>query len=427
MPPRKPDQLLPDRVKKALPNEPADMWVYSAFEKDGWVARKAGGYTRAEHPGAAVRVDGRLYEIFTAEPATDPGYLVRYGLKTWDESHTIRSVIPYTPEARAQAAAEHLGETHRQTLRQRIVWLFPFAGLAPDPLQERWEAETALPMAVAAAASCLLEIGIFAALVHTFGRFPSSRALIWFTDYFGVDGFLRLLLVVLFGKPRGLFLFSGPYLLWETVARPQKRAARKKITKLLDEPDEIIRHPQTNHLAVRSILFDGALTGPAPIRFEGAFYRPLAWSLQDRGIKRRWVYEFEKIEREAPKIFRDHTRPRSPERERIARDSTRRYNRAHALRFAWGLYSASQQARLETQYRFPALQMTRATAGLLLAGALLEGWAGWMLAWPAWAYLPCAYFAFESFYRLARSSAHREPTGSVAGVLLRPFLHSLEP
>src|SRR5579859_5696939 len=107
-------KLAADRLRNAEPGEPVEVWVYSAYEKDQWTARRPGDLTHAEHPGTAIQIGNDLYEVMTSEGTIEPGYVVRYGLKKWDNRHTVRRTLQYTPEARAHAADEHLDEVHRQ-------------------------------------------------------------------------------------------------------------------------------------------------------------------------------------------------------------------------------------------------------------------------------------------------------------------------
>jgi hypothetical protein len=420
----KPPNLREDRLQDARPGEPVDKWIYSAFQKDHWVARKSGDLLHADHPGTALQVGEDLFEILTAEETLEPGFAIRYGLKKWDPQHALRGVIPYTPETRSQAAADFHDETSRQALRSRIVWLFPLAGMMPDPLQRDWEARTALNMTVVAAASALVQILIFMALVQTFGRSPESKAALYALEYLGFDAFVRLLVTVCTGKPRGVFALALPYLLWESIFHPERRAKKKQFElKFSLEGDEVIRRPGTGSLVIRSMLFDDLLAGSQPIRFDGAVYRPLHWHREGKGLDRRWVYEFEKIDADPRRKYREYTQPRRPERQKVAEDFTRALDRAQMLGLIWGTYPSGEQTRLEARYQFPAAQMTAATAGLILAGAVIEAWALAFVGAPTITYLAALYFVLESLYRLYVSKAQGRPAGSLVGWVLSWFLH----
>ena len=418
MPPKAP-RLLGDRVQKAKPGELVELWIYSAYPKDHWIARKAGDLMHAEHPGTAIQMGEDLYEVVLAEESAELGYAVRYGLKKWESHHALRGVIPYTPETQARAAADYLEETDKQTLRSRIFWLFPLAGMAPDPLQRDWEAKTALNMTVIAAGSALTQILFFMSLVQSFGSSSGDSRLTYAIEYVGVDAFVRLLYIIFTGKPRGVFVLTLPYILWDGIAHPEKRARKKQFEiRFSIEPDEIIRRPGTGHLVVRSMLFDEVLSGLQPIRFEGAVYKPLNWHREGKGLERRWVYEFGKIDGDPKGIYREYTQPRNPQWQKKAEDLTRALDRAHMFALLWGTYPASEQQRLEAKYQFPAVEMTAATAGLILVAGAIQAWAMRLLGAPVITYLASLYFVLESLYRLYVSKAQGQPAGSLAGWIL---------
>jgi hypothetical protein len=421
--PSKTPKLLGDRVRDARPGEPAEKWIYSSFRKDHWAARKSGDLTHSEHPGTALQMSDGLYEIVLIEETVDADYPLRYGLKKWDAKHALRGVIPYTPETQAQAAGDFLEEAHIQALRSRILWTFPLAGMAPGPVQRAWEAKTALNMAVVAAASAMTQILIFMALVQAFGSPTSTSLLNRVLLYLGIDAFTRMLLIVFTGQPVGIIVLTLPYLLWDLAVHPEKRKRKKEAQlKFSLEPDEIDRRPGTGHLVIRSMLFDDLLAASQPLRFEGVVYKPLNWHREGKGLRRRWVYEFERLEDPSKVRFRELTLPRNPQRQKAVEDATRALDRAQMLGLIWGTYPAREQERLEAKFQFPAAQMTAATAGLLLAAGALEAWALKMLGAATVTYLGALYFVVESLYRLYVSKAQGRPAGSLAGWILQWFL-----
>jgi hypothetical protein len=414
--------LAPDRLRNAQPGEPVEVWVYSAFEKDHWVARRPGDMTHAVHPGTAVRIFNELYEIMTAEGTIEPGYVVRYGLKKWDSSNAVRHTISYSPESQAQAAKGHLEEVYRQDLRKRIATFFFLAGLAPDPLQRKWEMETGLNMVVISAASTLTNFLIFMTVAQAYGSTPPRRVESVLL-YLCIDSVGRILWIVFSGKPHGLFILSLPYLLWEALARPDKRAAKVGGLDFSLEGDQVVRRVDSGNLTIRSMLYDDLLAGIAPILFEGNVYRSLHWHEEGKGLKRRWVYEFEKIDADPKLKYREYTHPRTPERQKVVGESTRHRDKAHILAMVWGTYPREEQFRLQTKFQFPAARWTSVTAGFFLAGALLQGWALLMLGAPASFLIGPVYMLSESFYRLYRAKGQGQPAASVVGLVLSIFMH----
>ncbi len=414
--------LAPDLVVKASAGEPADLWVYSSYPKGHWVARTEGDLRHAEHPGTALMMGEEIYEVRVAEAAARPGYVLRYGLKKWESSHALRHTVVYNPETQAQAAAQYQQEATSQALRQWVLGLFPFAGLGPNAVQRDWEARSGVNMTLVAAASALTEVLVFMALVQFFHGAHLSQTAEGALDYLGLDGAARLFLIVFTGSPRGIFVLNLPYVLWERIFHPERRAARLGRRGGPAGLDEVIRPPGSPRLTIRSEFFDDLLLGPQPVRFEGAVYKFLDWHQEGRGLRRRWVYEFEKTDLDPKGSYRDYTRPRAPQRQKAVEELTRRHDRVASWAILFGMYSGSQQARLETRYGHPARQMTSATAGLLLGGAALEAWLLHLFHTPAAVQWIPAYFVPESLYRLFRARAQGQPAGSVLGLLLGFFL-----
>ncbi len=417
-------KLRPDRMQKAGPNEPVDLWIYSAYPKDKWLARKSGDFTHAEHPGTAIQTADELLEILTVEETSAPGYVVRYGLKKWEPRNAVRVCIPYTPQAREESAAEYLDDQAKHALRTRILWLFPLAGLAPDPVQREWEAKTALNMAAVSAFSTLVTLAAYITLGQIYGRFPPNRGLLALINYLGVESFFRLLWIVITGKPHGTILLTLPYLLWEAVARPERRRQRKEQwVKFSYEGDEVIRQPGGARLQIRSMLFDDLLIGPSPIRFEGAVYKPVSWRQEGAGLRRRLIYELERTNDPVEKNFREYTQPRSPQRQRTVEELTRNRDRSRTLAFLWGVFPRPEQLRLEAKYYFPAATWTSLTAVLFLVSSILQAWVTHLLGGAIFMFASPAYFFCESLYRLYRSKVHLEPAGSLAGLVFGLLIH----
>lgn len=414
-----PAKLLDDRLQTARPGEPVELWVYSAFPKDNWVAHKAGDATHAEHPGTAIQMSGKLYEIIISEETAEAGYAVRYGLQTWNPHHAVRQVFPYTPEARARAAASYLEEVQRRNLRTRLLWLYPLAGLAPDPVLHEWENQTHVKMMWSAVISAFVVIFAAFTIRHLSGG-SDNPALTALTMYLLVSSFARLLWMALSGQPHGEILLTLPYVFWEAVARPERRAAKDQPRPESPyEGDEVIRRPGSNILVVRSMLFDDMLAGPAPVRFEGAVYKPLHWHLEGKGLQRRWVFELEKTEMQPQGRFREYKQPRPPERQKMVETYTHRLDVAQSFALIWGVYPREQQVRLQLLYQFPAARSTAITAGVFLLVAVLQGWACLMLHTTLTTFAGSVYLFVESSYRLFRAKVQGEPAGSLVGYILR--------
>lgn len=424
MPSTRAQRLLGDRVQNARPGEPVELWIYSAFAKDNWVARRLGDLTHADHPGTAIQIGNDLFEILKAEETTEGGYAVRYGLKRWDPQLAVRILLHYTADTQSRSAADYLEEEHKQRLRARILRLFLLAGLAPDPLQREWEEKTALNMKWISAASAVATVLICMVLIQVFGQSFAYTSFFYIILYFlGIESALRPLWIVFSGKPHGTLLLTLPYVLWEGVARPEKRRRKKEYElRFTYDQDEVIRRPATGHLVIRSMLFDDMLAGPTPILFEGAVYRPLHWHQEGKGLSRRLVYELEKVDTDPKGKYREYTQARAPERQKVVEAFTRNRERVQVFALLWGTYPRDEQLRLKAKYHFRAPESTAITAGLFLAAALLQISATILFHPTVLTIAGPVYWVFESLYRLYQSKVHGLPAASFAGYLLGLFL-----
>jgi hypothetical protein len=416
-------RLHPDRFEKAAPNEGVDAWVYSAFRKDHWDARVPGDQIRADHPGTALQIGQDVYEILRIEETGVGGYLLRYGLKKWDTQFAIRKVIPYTEETRAEAVAEHREQADIKGLRQRLLWTFIFAGLAPDPVQRRWEMKSAVNMTVVSFASAFAIMGAFMLLMRVYSGPLGANLASSVMVYLALESVLRMIWILYSGKPHGSLVLTGPYLLYEAVLHPERKAKKEEWIKFSLEGDQIIRRGQ-EHLMVRSMLFDEMLAGPSPVRIEGAPYKPLDWHEEGKGLERRFVYEFERIEPQERKKYREYTRPRSPERQKAVEEYSRRRERAHIFALVWGTYPAAEQCRLENTFHFPGAYWTSVTAGFIIAGAVFQGWFLLLVEAPRPALIMPVYLVLESLYRLYRAKFAGQPAGSLLGYILAIAVHA---
>lgn len=416
-------KLLPDRFEKAATDAGVDAWIYSSFRKDAWLARAPGDQFHAEHPGTAIRVGDDVYEIFKMEETAVGGYLLRYGLKRWDTQYAIRKVIPYTEESRAEALAEHVEQVDIRSLRQWLVYAFILAGLAPDPVQRRWELKSGVNMSLVSMGSAFATFAAYIMMMQLKVGFENPNGIASTAVlYLGMESLIRIIWIVFSGQPHGTLALTAPYVLYEAVAHPERREKKKEWVQSVLEGDKVIWRGH-EHLVVRSMLFDEMLASLDPVRIEGRVWRPLNWHEEGKGLERWFVYEFGQMEAEPGKKVREYTRPRAPERQKAVEDYTRRRDRAHIFALVWGMYPASTQMRLENDFHFPAAFWTAATAGFLAVGALFQVWIFAVQAFPRAAYFVPAYWTLESLYRLYRAKSRGQPAGSVVGYALSLVLH----
>ncbi len=412
MPPQ--PKSLRDRVVTGGPNEGVEIWIYSVAAKPDWRARLKGTLTRADHPGSAIQYNGKIYELVSAEETVQWGYNHRYGLRAWDSAFAIRTLAAYTPEAEAAVEARQREEARKAGFRIRVLWLFPFAGLAPASIQDRWELETGLSMAWVSAGSAfffLLAALALRELTEETKYYP------WVL-YLAAESFFRLLAAATFRRPCGALWVVLPYRLWHALTyTPPKAAGRPAVLSGAME-DEVIRRPGENSIQVRSPFYDSDLMGDAPVRIEGEFYKPRHWHREGKGLLRRWVYELEKIEPPLAGASREFITPRPPARQEAVEKFTRKYDLAHSFALFWGFYPRKEQLRLNLVYEYDGIRNTQITAGIFLFIAIIEASITFLYHAPIFMQAGPVYLLGESAYRLYRVKAFREPAGSVVGYVI---------
>ena len=413
--------FFPDRVIPAADANPVELWVYTVLPKEGWVPHSPGDLARAEHPGSAIKYGDQVYELLRVEETAEGGYAFRYGLRPWDPQYAIRHVVNYTLKTQMDAAAAHKNMRRTQRLRSLILWLFPLAGFAPDPLQREWEKKTGLSMAWVSAGSALFGMALAFALRDAAG--DSGFAPVVF--YLALESFARIFWIGISHRPHGSLLLTLPYLLWRGFERlrspelPQRVGAIRPTTQ-----DEVSQGSDGNSLRVRSSYFDTTLAESTLVRYEGALYRPLRWRQEGKGLSRRWIYDLERVELAAGVPSHEYTRPRTPDRQEAVEVFTHNLDLAQSFALVWGTYPRRDQLRLQLLYQYDGPGSTATTAGFfLIVGGVQFCLTAALYRETLLALAGPAYLILESLYRLYKAKAQGEPAGSLAGYLLRLVIH----
>lgn len=411
--------FIPDRVVPATVRDPVELWVYSAQPKEGWVPHSPGDLVRIDQPGTAIDYRDKVYELLCAEEIVEGNYPFRYGLRPWQSQYTIRRLVHYTLQSQMDAAMARQQTESNQRLRSLIIWLFPLTGLAPDGLQQEWEKRTGLNMLWVAVGSAFMVLALAFALRHATANSHVASVVL----YLLVESFARLLWMTFTRRPRGSFLLTLPYRLWRALqpGRPPD-VAIDFATPPTVRQDEV-RRPG-GALQVHSWYFDSALTGPSLVAFDGEFYRPLRWHQEGKGLRRRWIYDLEKVEPQVGAPSREYTRPRNPERQKEVERFTRRFDLAHSFALLWSTYPRPDQRSLQRLYQYDAPASTALTAGVFLAMGILQ--LGVIAAFHRAEILVLAapsYLIAESIYRLYKAKLRHEPAGSLIGYVLRLVIH----
>jgi hypothetical protein len=413
--------FFPERIVPAGRQDPLELWIYSVLPKQGWVPHSTGDLTRADHPGSAIKYSDQVYELMRVEETAEEGYHFRYGLRTWDPQYAIRHLVNYTLKTQMDAAATHQEVMRTQWLRHLILWLFPIAGFAPDPLQREWEKKTGLSMAWISAGAALFGLALAFALRGA-SEDPRFEVVVL---YLALESFVRVFWISISHRPHGSPLLTLPYLMWQGLkgqrsADPTEDAGAL----LLRRQDEVRPGPGGNSLRICSWYLDTTLVGSTLVGFEGALYKPGRWHQEGKGLARRWIYELEKVEPEAGAPRREYTNPRTPDRQKAVEDFTHRLDLAQSFALFWGVYPRRDQLRLQLLYQYDGPGSTAITAGLFLAVGVVE------LCFTAPLYRTTilvlagpAYLVLESLYRLYKAKALGEPAGSIVGYVLRLVIH----
>jgi hypothetical protein len=180
--------------------------------KVGWRPRRGAEATLAEFAGTAVVLEGELYEVARAEPAsTGTGW--SYWLRSWDGCEPIRGLVHYGVEEVAREAAELAGRRQRQRAGALLAVAAPLVGLLPGADQRRLELQLGFSAARATLIGAVLGLGV------SFGVFMIGMAqslapqedpsLTWTVDarpaalYFVVESLVRLWVALQLGEPMG--------------------------------------------------------------------------------------------------------------------------------------------------------------------------------------------------------------------------------
>lgn len=197
---------------------PHALEILSPHPKEQWRGRDPGDQVRAEFAGAAVQVDGSLYEVVEHHPPAHDGERHRYLLSPWDPRHPVRGTpTVYSVESVRQAAQERIRRRDDQALRRRLDWLGVFVALLPRTEQERLHREHGFDGIFWTRWSGLVfTIASFAGLVYMlrFLREPWFAAVVVLLLYLLLEQFFRRGKAYA-GKPCGSLLGLPLLLLWK--------------------------------------------------------------------------------------------------------------------------------------------------------------------------------------------------------------------
>jgi hypothetical protein len=187
----------------------------------GWRPRASGvAARRAEHPGTAVKWDGEIFEVVSAEPVAGGG--IRYEIAPWRQEVAIRSLERYDAESEGARADERHWREQAVRRRRLSILLAPLLGHLPGPVQEAMEHEFGAPANAMTASSALplLVLGIIGLLGHFVQMLGGSLAPLPqpplpLSLYLFGESALRLALVATQSRPAGSIPGAVLYEIWK--------------------------------------------------------------------------------------------------------------------------------------------------------------------------------------------------------------------
>src|SRR5450432_2922111 len=217
-----------DRMERAA----GGVLVLTCARSKSWSPRQAGGQTRAEHPGTAVRWGEALFEVLAAEPLPLPDGGVRYRLVPWDDRNAIRVLERYDEASEAARGEERSAVQRSAAWRWGATLLSPILGHLPGEVQHRLETEHGAPgraMTIVSAIPILTVgvLGVLGAIASSFGGgnlFPGTPPL-WLCTWFVAESAVRIGSAWIQGQPMGSLAGVMLYRTAEAVLGKKKKAA----------------------------------------------------------------------------------------------------------------------------------------------------------------------------------------------------------
>ncbi len=206
-------------------------FLFSPVSK-GWIGRKPGTRTSAEHPGTAVDWENEVFEVREAAPLADG--TMRYLLALWEERHAIRVLERYDEASEKARAGFRRQLAGGERKRKLSAFFAPVLGHLPGFVQEDMEKEFGAPALLMTILSALplFVIGflsLFGWLVASFGAgfSPEKGKLVLFEFlawiplplalFLFAESAVRLASATAAGKPCGSLVGVLGYEIWRAV------------------------------------------------------------------------------------------------------------------------------------------------------------------------------------------------------------------
>jgi hypothetical protein len=328
----------------------------------------------------------------------------------------MRTVFHLQPEVLAKLDSQDRSDRREQRNRSLSVLFMPLMGLAPGPLQRKWEREIGFPAVPATAMTAICEVavgvaGVVQALAAAFGgAFFLPSWLMWLTVVGPVlmaVGLVRLASALSHGEPLGSPL-GVPWLVVSAPERPPADTVARPVP----------RHRTDDRLDLWSSIHRADWTSDGVLGYRGDLFTLGGCNREDGG----WLYRFERVAPDAPGPRLRLMPPRVREVE-----SSRRSPSVFRTALVTGL---GFLARAKHQNLWADRLGVRAVWFTLIGGAaeLLGGMVNLRDAAAPTGPLSMIFnllLVCDGSTRLALLAMFREPVGSLFGFLVQPLLDRL--
>lgn len=370
-----------DRVERG----DGDEITLIALHDKGWVARQFRARGGADHPGTCVDWNDTLFEVILAQPS--PGG-VKYVLRPWCETDTIRTMARYEAVTEAALHATRVDNRTRDRTGRLITWLAPLTGHAPGSMQQRWERDYGVSgsLITAISAGLLLIPGGIALIAQMASGFGGTEAGLGIPvgfrllgSYLFFESLVRIGVMLTQGLPMGSLAGGLIAIVW--TATTQRKKTKQRIGDRTPQRD-------LGNMVSREIS------------------RALETGGRADGPRARGVFDVE------------------------IDDETRRRDLYLMTEGLLSLLAPSEQIELQRRWGFDPIRWGRLTAGTILAFAGLGLAAGVPKLFEMGggstflSALIAGFVAVEQISRFARLNQNK-PAGSIFGIVVRPFVAKL--
>lgn len=398
-------------------------------------------------PGSAIEFEGIYYEIFFQDYASVPKLTISYYLKKWDNRFPIRVQFHYNEQECRNTALSYRTRVNTNRLRALLTLFSPIAGMLPAEDQIRIGNKygmQATRMTFFSALLLIIPAGflILFCISYWFARtpLPGPPWIHWIYPlgfYFFLESLLRMLTAIKMDDPVGSIILSLPVLLWRSLQRPF--VAGRTPNPLNDNsstsratiPDRLNFSDDQEHLEITSVLPKPHWNSRVGIGINGSWYG----LIESGKMIRDNATDYRFLLRKAPEgTWFASVIEYSPDEVQVLYKNKRRLDLktwVDTFAWFWGLLGREDQRRLDDLYDFDSLKfskLTIITIAILSISNLIVSFInltyGVATAIDVWLLLPAGFLLLECYSRWTDLKAG-EPSGSILGLLVRPFARKL--